>query len=265
MKRILLIAAGLLVTASAYAAEPVECAPQNKLCQHLARLFASDARDHARVVRWEETDPIRFTTIGLPAETAGVFEDLLEGLAQRAGLRVRRVEPSQIDDAQIAVFVPDDPELRDNPRRIAFFLNAKRLTSVQTEQLALRPAAFRTLKPRSGRNGDAWSGRVVRCAIFLRPDHTRPAAVGFLLARQIYQCLSGFSESEAAPSLLNWSNVPPSLITPPYAKMSALDSALLQILYEPGDALFEVPRKELVARIEARLRAEGFRDDGTRP
>lgn len=222
--------------------------------------------DWATVRRWEEKRPILYTTFGLTAEQAQIFSDLLTNLSKRVGLEVQPVTPDKIADVQIIAANAENDEVRKNLPRIIHVVGDRPLEKLNM----LASANTALLKVHSRLRYPGWArsaqGRLEKCTLLLRANSlaATPDLAGFVVARQVYQCLTSFPTSDAVVSIMN-TTPPPSLLSPPYAKFSALDSALLRIVYEPGDALFQVPQPELVARLEARLRAEGFRDDGTKP
>jgi hypothetical protein len=269
MKARLVVALALLLLAMpARAAEdPVKCAPQNKLCEYLANFIRGDLYGDGVVRRWEETSPLRYTTFGMSAEQAQIFADLLQGLAKRAGLEALPVEPGRVRDLNIIAANVENDDVRKNIEQIVGFAG-KGHSAAQIAQFANNNTALIVYQARYYNRNAAISaqGRMKNCALLLRLNSlaAKPELVGFVMARQIYQCLTGAPRSDVVLSIMN-TQVPASLLSPPYAKLSPIDSAVLRILYEPGDSLFGVKRQELIDRFEARLRQEGFRDDGTKP
>jgi hypothetical protein len=269
MRRIWFWVFGVVAVAAAFAtdAEAGRAQCKTKLCAHLALSFPAELHEFATVRRWESDGTIYYTAIGLAPDADQIFGELLEALGQRAGLSIQRATPDQMRSVRITAVAIDDPAVQKDFKRVSTFTGDVH-TLQQAMALADRRLAAVEYRPRGADliyapNGGSAQGRITRCVLNFRAKQLEGAELGFTLASEIYQCLTGFPKSNAVISIGN-SAPSVTLLAPPYAKLSSLDAALLRIVYEPGDALFNVQQDELVARLETRLRAEGFQDDGSK-
>lgn len=260
----------VLLTPSAPFAEEVRvrgdqaerCAPGNKLCQHIRRAFekslSRDRKHEIGLPIWRHT--VRYATEGLNEAGDHIFDALIEGFAGKAGLTVERVDRTEAARADIAIIITHD---------IAGMIESPRFRSIARGEIgAARRAELIKQQQDNGMlllataENQSWNRAEIRdCFGSLHPKQMETAP-GLRMASMIYRCLSGTNSSdEVRPSILN-SATPEVLNDAPYARMAAVDGAMLRVLYArelgPGSALFDV------TSIEAKLRAEGFGDDGIR-
>ncbi|GIL41770.1 hypothetical protein [Roseiterribacter gracilis] len=259
MRRVLILVAALLLgIVQAHAANEPACG--SKLCQHLVQLLPPGKDGLGPIRRWEDNGPFLYSTIGLSDESANLFGTLLEDFGRRAGLSMQRATPDKMRFVRIVAVNTDDPNVRANSQRVFSFAGA----NVTVEQAALMANISRAILLYKQRWPGSSEGKVERCGMFVREAQMKSDLAGFILGRQIFQCLTSFGSSEVLPSILNWKTPPRDLIGPATVRLSVLDEALLRLLYARGHSLFGVEPAELVAQLEARLRADGFRDDGSK-
>ncbi|GIL40475.1 hypothetical protein [Roseiterribacter gracilis] len=235
------------------------CAPENLLCRHLRTQFGSplSSRSSDGIPIWRSK--IKYITAGLSPDGDALFDDLIESFAARAGLQVQRVPFEDAREANFTVLVT--PNVGDAIQGQRYgSLVGQALSTEERERMAaewkngfaVKRLEYSTLANRYV---------IAHCYHGMHPE-TLTKRPGLHMAMMIYTCLTGGRSNVIRPSLANVT-LPVELDAPPYAKMTSLDRATLEILYDRNSPVNSSSAASVVVeRIERRLREQGFGDDG---
>ncbi|MDB5367701.1 MAG: hypothetical protein JWM77_3628 [Rhodospirillales bacterium] len=239
------------------------CTAGNALCVHLREIFgaslsrADTRREPVGLPIWRRK--IQYITAGLTPDGDALFDDLLEGFAAKAGLQVERVSFERAASANLTFLVTSDVGEAVQGRRFGGLVGPAMSESRRQANGEKWRDGFSLIRLEHDRGHDRYE--IGHCYAALHPEQLvdRP---GLRMARLLYRCLVGGNRSDAIrPSLFN-RELPAALDAPPYAKMAAVDRALLQLLYADGAAVSMGSPAHAVATLERELRQQGFDDNG---
>jgi hypothetical protein len=232
------------------------------LCRHVRVAFRlqtyRESGPDGVMHRWR--DPIRVVTLGLNDDGRAIFLDLLQGLAKTAGITVEVLPDTEIKRSNFLVAVaPDMAALLQQPWIAS--LNKVSASTGNDHTVVLHESNRQTFL--LTRPSDDWSRpRNEHCIFGTTPARLQDKP-GLLFARVIYRCLTGTMPSNMiSPSLLNGIEAAAPLYAEPYARMSSLDRALLEVLYDPATPVESMAGANAANLITKKLHERGFGLDG---
>jgi hypothetical protein len=236
------------------------CAEENLLCRHLRTVFKSplSSKNADGIPIWRRQ--IRYITAGMTQDGDSLFDELIESFGIRAGVKVERVPLERAREANLTFLVtPNVAEAFQGKRSSSLLGNA--LSDDERAQMATDwKSGFSIIRMEHDPISDRYE--VAHCYAGIHPDSLKKQ-VGLRFATAIYRCLTGASSSDVLRPSLSNATLPIELDAPPYAKMTSLDRALLELMYGPNSPVTSSRSATVVVeRIEKRLREQGFGDDG---